>query len=173
MVDQLTHDLIQLIETLPPLSVYLIFFGIAYGENIIPPIPGDLLVAFGGYLAAEAVVGISLLLVVTTVASVVGFMSLYWVGSKWGGQIEHQKSGVRVLRFIPVEYLNKVRAWMKRWGLGVVLANHAQAPPLHPCPYLVKVLNRYKPKHPNSTFLMLNLSAPLAANPVQTHKPNN
>src|SRR5699024_8023313 len=123
MVDQLTHDLIQLIETLPPLSVYLIFFGIAYGENIIPPIPGDLLVAFGGYLAAEAVVGISLLLVVTTVASVVGFMSLYWVGSKWGGQIEHQKSGVRVLRFIPVEYLNKVRAWMKRWGLGVVLSN--------------------------------------------------
>lgn len=123
MIEQFTQEIINLIKTLPPLSIYLVFFGIAYGENIIPPIPGDVLVAFGGYLAAESVVGVVPLLIITTVASVMGFMSLYWVGSKWSEQIEHQQRGIRVLRFIPVKYLNKVRSWMKKWGLGVVLAN--------------------------------------------------
>ena len=112
-----------MIKTLPPVSIYLVFFAIAYIENVIPPIPGDVLVAFGGYLAAESVIGIVPVWLLTTVASVFGFMSMYWIGSKWGGQIEQRKKGVRVLRFIPVEYLNKVQAWMQKWGVGVVLAN--------------------------------------------------
>ena len=123
MIEQFTSETIQLIKTLPPVGLYLLFFAIAYAENIIPPIPGDVLVAFGGYLAAESVIGIFPMLLITTIASVVGFMSMYWIGSKWSGQIEQQQKGVRVLRFIPVEYLNKVRSWMQKWGLGVVLAN--------------------------------------------------
>ena len=123
MIEQFTSETVQLIKTLPPVSIYLVFFAIAYIENVIPPIPGDVLVAFGGYLAAESVIGIVPVWLLTTVASVFGFMSMYWIGSKWGGQIEQRKKGVRVLRFIPVEYLNKVQAWMQKWGVGVVLAN--------------------------------------------------
>src|SRR5699024_6077766 len=123
MIEQLTQDIISLIRTLPPASVYLVFFGIAYGENIIPPIPGDLLVAFSGYLAAESIIGIVPIWIITTIASVFGFMSMYWIGSRWGTTIKQEGKGVRVLRFIPVEYLNKVQSWMQKWGLGLVLAN--------------------------------------------------
>lgn len=123
MIEQFISETVQLIKTLPPLSIYLVFFVIAYIENIIPPIPGDVLVAFGGYLAAESVIGIVPVWLLTTIASVIGFMSMYWIGRKWGDQIEQRRKGVRVLRFIPVEYLNKVQSWMQKWGVGVVLAN--------------------------------------------------
>lgn len=123
MVEQVTQDLIQWIQALPPLSIYLVFLLIAYGENVIPPIPGDLLVAFGGYLAAESIISLWIVLVLTTVASVVGFMTMYWLGSYWGIGIQQQKKEFWLMRFISLKYINKVRDWMQRWGQGVIMAN--------------------------------------------------
>jgi len=123
MFEEFTKDLVQWINLLPPLSIYGVFFLIAYVENIVPPIPGDVLVAFGGYLAAEEVVGLTPVLLLTTVASVFGFMSMYWLGSRWGEQFELQRDRYWLMRFIPIRYMDKVRRWMRRWGQGVVLAN--------------------------------------------------
>lgn len=123
MVDQFVQEMVQLINSLPPMSIYLVFFLVAYIENVVPPIPGDVLVAFGGYLAAESIIGLVPVLLLTTIASVVGFMSMYWIGSRWGAQIQKKERRFWLLRFIPLEYLNKVRSWMQRWGMGVVLAN--------------------------------------------------
>lgn len=123
MVDQFVQEAVQFINTLPPISIYFVFFFIAYIENIIPPIPGDVLVAFGGYLAAESVIGLVPVLLITTIASVIGFMSMYWIGSRWGTLIQKKKKQFWLLRFIPLKYINKVRSWMQRWGMGVVLAN--------------------------------------------------
>jgi membrane protein DedA with SNARE-associated domain len=123
MAEQFVQETVQFINTLPPSSIYLVFFLVAYVENIVPPIPGDVLVAFGGYLAAESVIGLVPVLLLTTVASVIGFMSMYWIGSRWGMLIQEKKKQFWLLRFIPLKYINKVRAWMRRWGMGVVLAN--------------------------------------------------
>lgn len=123
MIDQFLQEMVQFIYGLPPLSIYLVFFAVAYVENIIPPIPGDLLVAFGGYLAAESIIGIFPVLLLTTIASVIGFMSMYWIGSHWDNRIKEDESQYWLLRFIPLKYLNKVQSWMQRWGMGVVLAN--------------------------------------------------
>lgn len=123
MLEDYTKDLVQWISLLPPLGLYTVFFFVAYIENVVPPIPGDVLVAFGGYLAAEQVVGLSVVLVLTTIASVIGFMTMYWLGSHWGTQIEKQRNRFWMMRFIPLRYMNKVRRWMQRWGQGVILAN--------------------------------------------------
>lgn len=123
MLEQFTQELIQWIQTLPPLSIYAVFFLVAYFENIMPPVPGDVLVAFGGYLAAESIIELLPVYVLTTVASVIGFMTMYWLGSHWGVQIEKQKERYWLMRFIPLKYMNKVRKWMGKWGLGVVMAN--------------------------------------------------
>lgn len=122
-MEEYTQDLIQWIKVLPPVSIYLVFFVIAYVENIVPPIPGDLLVAFGGYLAAEQIIRIAPVLALTTVASVIGFMTMYWLGSHWGTQIQQQRDRFWMMKFIPVKYIDKVRDWMQKWGQGVVLAN--------------------------------------------------
>ncbi|HKL19720.1 MAG TPA: DedA family protein [Halalkalibaculum sp.] len=123
MLEQFTQELIQWIQALPPISIYVVFFLVAYFENIIPPVPGDVLVAFGGYLAAESVIGLLPVYVLTTVASVIGFMTMYWLGSHWGVQIEKQKERFWLMKFIPLKYMKKVRKWMGKWGLGVVMAN--------------------------------------------------
>lgn len=123
MAEQFIKEVVELVYTLPTSSIYLVFFIVAYGENVIPPIPGDVLVAFGGYLAAESVVGVTPILFLTTMASVIGFMSVYWIGSHWGWQLEEGRKLSWMVRFIPVRYLEKVRSWMKRWGLLVILAN--------------------------------------------------
>ena len=122
MIDQFTQEIVQYIYSLSPISMYLVFFIVAYVENIVPPIPGDVLVAFGGYLAAESIIGLVPVWLLTTVASVIGFMSMYWMGSHWGNLIEQRKR-LWLLRFIPLKYIAKVRSWMQRWGMGVVLAN--------------------------------------------------
>ncbi len=123
MLGELTQEFIQWIETQPPLGIYAVFFLVAYIENIVPPIPGDLLVAFGGYLAAEQVISIVPVLLLTTVASVIGFMTMYWLGSHWGTQIQQQRERFWLMKFISFKYIHKVRSWMQRWGQGVVLAN--------------------------------------------------
>lgn len=122
-MEQYTLELVEWINTLPSASIYAVFFLIAYLENVAPPIPGDLLVAFGGYLAAEEVVGIGPVLILTTVASVIGFMTMYWLGSHWGTRIQQRHKDFWLIRFIDFKYYDKVRRWMQRWGQGVIVAN--------------------------------------------------
>jgi len=116
-------QLVDWILTLSPLSIYVIFGFIAYLENVMPPIPGDLLVAFGGYLAAEQLVGFSSLLAITTFASVVGFMNMYAIGYYFGDKIEEQRKKFWLMRFVDVKYFDRGKRWMHRYGQGVILAN--------------------------------------------------
>lgn len=123
MADQIIQNVIDWIEVLPPVGIYLIFFGIAYIENIVPPMPGDVIVAFGGYLAAEGVVSFTILLMVTVVASVIGFMNMYWFGYKWGAQLEENQEQHFILKFLDYKYFKKGKKWMSKWGQWVVFGN--------------------------------------------------
>jgi membrane protein DedA with SNARE-associated domain len=114
---------VEWIQALSPISIYLIFFAIAYLENILPPIPGDVLVAFGGYLAAEQVIGFIPILILTTVASVIGFLNMYAFGFYFGDRIEKLESRHWLIRLIDIKYFDKGKRWMDRWGQGVILAN--------------------------------------------------
>lgn len=117
------REIVDWIQTLSPLYIYLIFTFVAYLENILPPVPGDVLVAFGGYLAAEQVINFIPVLGLTTIASVVGFMSMYAIGWYFGDRIEQERSRFWLMRFIDVKYFDKINRWMSRWGQGVILAN--------------------------------------------------
>ncbi|MFD2530828.1 DedA family protein [Gracilimonas halophila] len=123
MADQIVQNIIEWISVVPPSGIYLIFLGVAYFENLIPPMPGDVLVAFGGYLAAEGVIALFPIWSLTIIASVLGFMTMYWLGHKWGEQIESNRESHFILRFIPYKYFKRGKKWMSRWGQGVVVAN--------------------------------------------------
>ncbi|MFP8489405.1 DedA family protein [Gracilimonas sp. Q87] len=123
MADQIIQSVVEWISMVPPSGIYLILFGIAYIENLIPPMPGDVIVAFGGYLAAESVISIVPLWSFTVIASVFGFMTMYWLGYKWGVQIEENREDHLLLRFIDYKYFKRGKKWMGRWGQGVILAN--------------------------------------------------
>lgn len=122
-VELYINQVVDWIISLSPGKIYLIFAIVAYAENVLPPVPGDLLVAFGGYLAAEQIVGFTPLLIITTAASVVGFMNMYLIGSHFGHKIEEHRDRFWLMRIVDVKYFDKVKRWMQRWGIGVILAN--------------------------------------------------
>lgn len=122
-MESFINDLAEWVLTLSPLSVYAIFAFISYLENVVPPIPGDLLVVFGGYLAAEQIVSFNGMLLVTTIASVVGFMNMYGIGYYFGDKIEEQRKDFWLMKIVDVKYFDRGKRWMHRWGQGVILAN--------------------------------------------------
>lgn len=123
MLEAFTIEVVDLVRQAPLWAVYLIFFLIAYTENVVPPIPGDVLVAFAGYLAAEGVLRFDLLLIGSTVASVAGFMSMHAIGSRWGDGINEKKEFHWMFKYISFTYADRARRWMNRWGIRVILAN--------------------------------------------------
>lgn len=123
MLEAFTLEVVDLVRQAPLWSVYLIFCLIAYAENVVPPIPGDVLVAFAGYLAAEGVLRFDLLLIGSTIASVAGFMSMHAIGSRWGDGINEKKQFHWMFKYISFTYADRARRWMNRWGIRVILAN--------------------------------------------------
>lgn len=123
MADYIIQSIVDWIEVIPPMGIYALFFGIAYIENLIPPMPGDVVVAFGGYLAADGIIDLAPIWVLTVTASVLGFMTMYRLGHTWGGGIESNREDHFLLRFIPYKYFARGKKWMRQWGQGVVLAN--------------------------------------------------
>lgn len=117
------QQLVEWISGLSPLSIYLIFAIVAYMENVLPPVPGDVLVAFGGYLAAEQIIGFTPLLLYTTLFSVFGFMTMYAFGAYFGEKIDTQRKRFWMMRYLDIKYFDRVNRWMNRWGQGVILSN--------------------------------------------------
>ncbi|MCC5927451.1 MAG: DedA family protein [Bacteroidetes bacterium] len=123
MLDSYTLDLVNWLEALPLISVYLAFVLIAYLENVLPPVPGDILVVFAGYLAADGFLNFTAILTLTTVSSVLGFMTMYYIGYKWGDGIREKRSKYWMFKYIDFKYMTRAQGWMNRWGQGVILAN--------------------------------------------------
>ncbi|MEO1022836.1 MAG: DedA family protein [Bacteroidota bacterium] len=123
MADQIVQYVVEWVSAASPLVIYLVFFAIAYLENVVPPVPGDILVAFGGYLAATGIIGLFPLWLLTVVASVLGFMNMYWLGRTWGLQIQNNRDSHFILRFIDYSYFRKGKLWMKKYGQGAILLN--------------------------------------------------
>lgn len=111
------------ILTLSPVSIYSIFLLVAYAENILPPVPGDLLIVFGGYLTAEQIISFNGLLLITTCASVIGFMNMYAFGYYFGDKIDTHRSNFWLMRIIDVKYFDRCKRWMHKYGQAVIVAN--------------------------------------------------
>ncbi len=104
---------------LPPLWAYITLFVVAYGENIVPPIPGDMVVVFGGYLAGIGKLSLGLCIVLSTIGGALGFLSMYAVGYQVGTAVLEKER----YSWLPREGVEKARGWMQRYGYGVVAAN--------------------------------------------------
>ncbi len=118
-MENLFADLIEWMAGVPPLWAYLMILVIAYGENVLPPIPGDLVVVFGGYLVGLGKLNFVVVVVLATLGGAVGFMTMYAVGARLGKAVLSSNR----YRWLPKPYIFKAQAWMKRWGYGVVAAN--------------------------------------------------
>lgn len=73
------EQFINYLAALNPIWIYCIAGGIAYIENVFPPMPSDVILVAAGSLAGLGRVDFILLLVLSTIGSTAGFLTMYKV----------------------------------------------------------------------------------------------
>jgi membrane protein DedA with SNARE-associated domain len=110
------------IEHVNGLPDYLIYFFLglsAFLENLIPPMPGDMATAFGAFMVGTGRLGFSGVYTTTTLGSLLGFMSLFWIGERLGRRFFI----VRDYRFFKKEDIRKAEQWFRKYGYLIVSLN--------------------------------------------------
>jgi membrane protein DedA with SNARE-associated domain len=113
------EDILGRIESLPAFWIYMSLFFFSFIENVFPPSPSDLVVVVGGSLISTGVISFIPTLLLTTVGSVLGFMTLYYVGS----QLDQKVVRAGKVKYISVEALQKAELWFNKYGYFVILIN--------------------------------------------------
>lgn len=111
--------LVTYLEQISPLWVYCAIFLVAYIENIFPPSPSDVLIVAGGYLVGIGHINFLETLLIATVGSTTGFMTMYKIGDWFGIKIIETGK----MKFLPLESIHKVEAWFRRYGYWLIIVN--------------------------------------------------
>ncbi len=110
---------LNFLSSLPPSLIYF-FLGIsAFVENIFPPIPGDTITVFGAFLVGTQRLSFLGVYLATTIGSLAGFMSLFWIGSALGRRFFIEKD----YRFFSAKDIYRAEAWFQKYGYLLVLLN--------------------------------------------------
>jgi membrane protein DedA with SNARE-associated domain len=113
------EDILTRISTFPPFWIYITLFFFAFIENLFPPSPSDVVTVIGGSLVGAGAINFLLALVFTTLGSILGFTLMFYIGATVDKKLIHSGR----FRFIPVESLNKVEVWFRKYGYFIVVVN--------------------------------------------------
>jgi membrane protein DedA with SNARE-associated domain len=94
-------------------------FLIAYIENIFPPSPSDVMIVAGGYLIGIGHIDFATALLVSTLGSTTGFMTMYKVGDWFGLRIIETGK----IKFLPLDSVHKVETWFRHYGYWLIVIN--------------------------------------------------
>lgn len=111
--------LFEWMQTVAPIWVYLSLLVVAYIENVVPPIPGDIVIVFGGYLAGTGHVSFPIVVLLGTVGGLAGFMTMFGIGYRFGDAAMDPER----LRWLPKRHIYRARQWLLRWGYLLVATN--------------------------------------------------
>ena len=116
---EMLADIVEWMSGLPPGMAYLTIFSVAYLENVLPPIPGDMLVVFGGFMAGQDLLNAWNVVALATIGGGLGFMSMYAIGHKVGhGLLDSTR-----YKWLPKKRIFRVKEHLQRWGFSLILAN--------------------------------------------------
>jgi membrane protein DedA with SNARE-associated domain len=88
-------------------------------ENIVPPIPSEIVLAMAGFLAHEGQMNVVLVWVAATAGSVIGALLLYWLGYALGE--ERLKRWLDRIPLVDSDDLNTADRWFERHAKSAVL----------------------------------------------------
>ena len=113
------ENILNHISDLSPFLIYLILFLFSYVENVFPPSPSDLVVVVGGSLIATGPIHFIPTLIFTTIGSILGFMTLYFIGS----QLDKKVVRAGKIKFITAESVAKAESWFAKYGYTIIAIN--------------------------------------------------
>jgi len=88
-------------------------------ENVVPPIPSEIVLSMAGYLASEGSINVVLVWIAATAGSVVGALLLYWLGYALGE--DRLKRWLDKVPLVDRSDLEKADRWFERHEKGSVL----------------------------------------------------
>ena len=109
----------NLLDTLPNSLLYILLGLSAFVENIFPPIPGDTITAFGAFLVGTHRLDFMGVYLATTLGSLAGFMSLFWIGNLLGRKFFIDKD----YRLFSAQNILQAEHWFRRYGYFLILFN--------------------------------------------------
>ena len=108
------HDVLDWLASLRPALLYLTIGSFAVVENIFPPIPADVVVAFGSFLAARGHGTAAGAFLATWCGNLAGAMLMYAVGRRYGAhRVAQHLAGAEGSE-------GRLQAWYGRYGLGAL-----------------------------------------------------
>ncbi len=113
------ESIITYFQQLSPFWVYAAIFFIAYIENIFPPSPSDVMIVAGGYLVGVGNIDFTTTVLIATIGSTSGFMTMYKIGDWFGLRIIETGK----LKFLPLESVHKVESWFRKYGYWLIIGN--------------------------------------------------
>lgn len=123
-------SLIVYLQQADPAAVYVFLFFTAFLENVVPPIPGDLPVAFIGYMVHYTTLSFFSALIASTLGSTAGFMLVFLLIRHFGTSLYAVDGGSAdhgflrsVHRFFPPSEMAELRARFASHGYVAVLLN--------------------------------------------------
>jgi membrane protein DedA with SNARE-associated domain len=113
------QSLLDWLVTLSPATLYTVLALTAALENIFPPFPSDVVVAFGSFVAAQGP-GTALGVFLTTwVGNVGGAMLVYTLGRRYGAErLERKLAGKRA-----ASRDARIRAMFRKYGMPAVFVS--------------------------------------------------
>ncbi len=123
-------SIIVYLQHADPAAIYVFLFCIAFFENVVPPIPGDVPVAFIGYLIHHSKISFFVSVLWASAGSTAGFMLVYLLSrhlgmklyAENGSHMQHSLSK-SVHRFFPPADMELLRGRFSSHGYLAVLAN--------------------------------------------------
>ena len=113
------ESILSQLSSFSPILIYITLFLFAFIENVFPPSPSDFVVVVGGSLVATGAIHFIPTLILTSLGTVLGFMVLFYIGSTVDKKVIHSGK----FKYIPVDAIDKVELWFKKYGYGIILAN--------------------------------------------------
>ncbi|HUQ81300.1 MAG TPA: DedA family protein [Gemmatimonadaceae bacterium] len=117
--------------SLPPAALYVILAVVAATENFFPPIPADVIVAFGAFLAAREHRSPIPTIIAVVIGNVGGAVAMFAMGRRFGAEWIRRRLSV-----MGEGAEQRVRDWYGRFGLPALFlsrflpAVRAVVPPL-------------------------------------------
>lgn len=99
--------------------LYVFLFVSAIVENLFPPIPGDTITAFGAFMVGAGRLNYFLVYISTTLGSVIGFMSLFYLGRYLEREFFLQKD----FKYFSAQSILAAEKWFDKYGYFVILGN--------------------------------------------------
>ena len=131
--------------------IYVILIVFSFTENIFPPSPSDVIVIVGASLIGSTTMSFVPVVLITAVASSLGFMVMYMVGRYLG---EHVLRTGKI-KFISPNTIQKSDRWFARYGYALIIANRF----LPGSRSVISFFSGMNELRPGKTFLSATLSA--------------